>query len=91
MIEASFVKQYGIRIRDVDMSYSEFVGLLGGLMHDTPLGNVVAIRSETDLKKINKFTPSQRKIYYDWIARKGNGLSALNAMQATFKKEFSKK
>lgn len=39
-------------------------------MPDTPLGQIVAIRSEKDAKIIQEFTESQRKIYDDWHNRK---------------------
>lgn len=38
-------------------------------MSDTPLGQIVAIRSETDADIISKFTDNQRKIYNDWVRR----------------------
>lgn len=44
------------------MSWSEFASLLSGIMHDTPLGQIVTIRSEKDPKIIKKFTKEQREI-----------------------------
>ena len=38
-------------------------------MPDTPLGQIVAIRSETDAEIISNFTESQRKIYDEWAKR----------------------
>ena len=49
------------------MSWGEFCSLLSGLMPDTPLGQIVGIRSEKDPKKIKNFTKEQRKIRNDWI------------------------
>lgn len=70
LIEASFAKQYGIRLRrEPDMTWAEFSALLSGLMPDTPLGEVVSIRSETDRKRIERFTPAQRRIYDEWAGR----------------------
>jgi hypothetical protein len=67
LIESSIAKQYGIRIRQhTDMPWDEFCTLIAGLMPDTPLGSIVAIRSEKDSKVIGKFTSEQRKIYSDW-------------------------
>lgn len=69
LIEASFAQQYGIRLRsEEDMSFDEFRTLLAGLNGDTPLGTVVQIRSERDRKRINQFTPAQRKIRSEWAA-----------------------
>ena len=71
LVESSFLKQYGIRIRQEDeMSWSEFCSLLSGLMADTPLGQVVAIRSEKDMKVIQKFSNEQKRIYNQWNSRK---------------------
>lgn len=71
LIEASFLKQYGIRLRqdDEDMSWAEFCSLLSGLMHDTPLGVIVGIRSEHDPKIIAKFTKEQKRIRQEWLYR----------------------
>lgn len=38
-------------------------------MPDTPLGQIVAIRSETDADVIRNFTDAQRKIRDDWARR----------------------
>ena len=48
------------------MKWDEFSSLLCGLMPDTPLGNVVSIRSETDREVISKYNSAQRKIYNEW-------------------------
>ncbi|MGH0053668.1 MAG: Gp15 family bacteriophage protein [Sphaerochaetaceae bacterium] len=67
LIESSLAKQYGIRIRQhTDMSWKEFRTLISGLMSDTPLGNIISIRAETDPKAIRGFTPTQRRIHSDW-------------------------
>ena len=70
LIEASFLKQYGIRLKTTELQYDEFLNLTSCLMPDTPLGQIVAIRSEKDAKVIQEFTDSQRKIYDDWHNRK---------------------
>ncbi|RED34672.1 bacteriophage Gp15 protein [Paenibacillus sp. VMFN-D1] len=71
MIEASLAKQYGIRIRShADMPWSEFCTLVAGFMPDTPLGSIVAIRSEKDAKIRKSFTGDQRRIYNEWRLRR---------------------
>lgn len=70
MIEASFLSQYGIRLKVTELQFDEFLNLTSCLMSDTPLGQIVAIRSETDADIISKFTDNQRKIYNDWVRRK---------------------
>jgi len=68
LIEASFAKQYGIRLRqEEDMSWSEFCTLLGGIMPETPLGRVASIRAEKDPKVLKEFTKDQKKIRNDWL------------------------
>mgnify|MGYP000924664032 CR=1 FL=1 len=67
LIEASLAKQYGIRIRQhSDMPWLEFCNLVGGIMPDTPLGQIIAIRSETDKKVIRKYNKVQKQIYNEW-------------------------
>jgi len=44
-IEASFAGQYGIRLSKEEIGVGEFLRLLSGLMPDTPLGQLVSIRS----------------------------------------------
>lgn len=71
LIEASLAKQYGIRIRtQADMPWSEFCTLVAGLMPDTPLGSIVAIRSEKDPKVRKGFSTDQKRIYNDWRLRR---------------------
>lgn len=70
LIEASFLKQYGIRLsHEPDMPWTEFCSLLSGLMHDTPLGQIVAIRAEEDKEALKRFTPEQRRIRSEWRRR----------------------
>lgn len=52
------------------MSWDEFCTLLSGIKPDTPLGNIVSIRSETDKNVLKHFTPQQKKIRSDWQRRK---------------------
>lgn len=98
LIESSFLKQYGIRIRqDDNMSYSEFLSLLSGIMPDTPLGQIVTIRSETDQKVIAKYTKEQKRIRRDWILRRNRKLKEnpraysdyWKKMQASLKAAYS--
>lgn len=69
LIEASFLSQYGIRLKTTELQFDEFLNLTSCLMPETPLGNVVAIRSEKDAEVISKFTDSQKKIHRDWANR----------------------
>ena len=77
LIDASFAKQYGIRLRnEPDMSWSEFTTLLAGIMPETPLGQVVSIRSEDDKETLKHFTPDQHRIRNEWRNRRARELVA---------------
>lgn len=71
LIVSSFQSQYGIRLsRDLSgMSWDEFCDLLAGLDSKTALGRIVSIRSEKDKDVLKHFTPEQRKIRSEWLAR----------------------
>ena len=78
LIIASFLSQYGLRIRTKEfetVSWDEFRALLSGIAPETPLGRIVAIRSETDKEIIKHFSKDQRRIYDDWRKRQGGKLS----------------
>ena len=67
LIEASFAQQYGIRLRrEEDMSWCEFTTLLAGLNEKTPLGRIVAIRSENDREVLKHFNAEQKRIRNEW-------------------------
>lgn len=80
------------------MSWSEFCSLLSGLMADTPLGQVVAIRAEKDMKVIKKFSKEQKRIFDQWKLgrakeRKKDKKAYMDywlKVQQEFKKAFSK-
>jgi len=76
LIEASFAKQYNIRIRQQynDMPWTEFATLLYGLMPDTPLGQIIQIRSETNPDIIKTFNREQLRIRNEWFKYKANKL-----------------
>lgn len=78
LIEASITAQYGIRLRKEynDISWAEVKNLIRGLSSDTPLGNIIAIRSENDKNTLKKFTPAQHKIRNDWRRKVADKKSA---------------
>lgn len=91
LIEASFAKQYGIRLRnEQDMTWSEFATLLSGLMPDTPLGQIISIRAEKDKEIIKRFTKDQKRIQSDWKRRQSKNVDkesyedAMNAFKNMF-------
>lgn len=68
MIVSSFAQQYGIRLHQEyeTISYQEYTQLLIGIGGDTPLGNIVQIRAETDPKKIKEFNTYEKRIHKEW-------------------------
>ncbi len=67
-IVSSFAQQYGIRLHNEydTISCQEFRQLLSNLNGDTPLGYVVQIRSEKNVKKIKEMTSQEKKIRFEW-------------------------
>lgn len=51
------------------MSWVEFTTLLAGLDETTPLGKIVAIRSENDKDILKRFTKDQHRIRNEWRMR----------------------
>lgn len=83
LIEASFATQYGIRLRqEEDMSWGEFITLLGGLNSKTPLGQIIAIRSENDKDILKHFTKEQHRIRNEWRSRHINKVIAMGKKEA---------
>lgn len=99
LIEASITAQYGIRLRKEfdDISWGEVKTLIQGLSSDTPLGNMVSIRSENDKNILKNFSPAQHKIRNDWRRKVANKkledetkLDAdMDRLQKMFEKMFS--
>lgn len=77
LIESSIATQYPFRLRKEikTMKWGELSSYISGLMHDTPLGNVVSIRSETDTEIIKKMTPEQKEIRNKWRNEQANKIS----------------
>lgn len=69
LIEASFLSQYGIRLKVTELQFDEFLNLTSCLMPESPLGQIVAIRAETDAEIIRNFTDAQKKVHDDWAKR----------------------
>lgn len=84
LIESSFAQQYGIRLRmEIEtMKWGEFSSLLSGLNGDTPLGNIVRIRSEKDPKTLKNFTESEKKIRSKWLNKNAKQVSREDYEQA---------
>lgn len=70
------------------MSWMEFCSLLSGIMHDTPLGRIVAIRSEKDPKVIKEFTKEEKEIRNKWLIRRNKELKKNKAAYNSYWKGF---
>lgn len=77
LITSSLKTQYGYSIRKEidDLSWGELSSDIAGLNGDTPLGNVVRIRSEKDPERIKNFSREEKRIRNEWLNR--------NAVQMT--------
>lgn len=84
---------------DDNMDWKEFCVLLSGIMPETPLGQVVSIRSEEDKEILKSFTPSQRQMRDDWRRKQNKDLidhlskqqkeAMINEVQQIMKNAFS--
>lgn len=63
------------------MTWQEFKTLLSGLGSDTPLGRIVAIRSEEDKEILKQFTTEQKRIRSEWKNRLAQNVEASDAEQ----------
>ena len=68
LIASSLKTQYGYSIRKEinTMSWAELCSDISGLMGETPLGNIVQIRSEDDKKRLKHFTQEQKNIRWKY-------------------------
>lgn len=67
LIEQSIAKQYGVLPSEQGaLKYSDWAKMVSGLMDDTPLGRVVAVRSEKDREMIRHMNKWQKQIRADW-------------------------
>lgn len=77
LIVSSFQTQYGIRLsRELKgMKWDEFRDLLSGLGPETPLGRIVAIRSEDDKKVLEHYSKEQHRIRNEWLSKRAKNVS----------------
>lgn len=84
--------QYGIRLAKEDITLPEFLRLLSGMMPDTPLGRLVAVRAETNAEVMKTFGATERRIRAQWLKFAGASLAHtqgdLQELQASLAKAF---
>lgn len=67
LITQSVAKQYKLLPSEQEkIHYSEWLLLVGGLMEDTPLGQVVLIRKENDPERLKHFSNYEKRIRNEW-------------------------
>ena len=78
-----------------ELPWAEWVRLVSGLMEDTPLGKLVAVRTERDPAVLRRMTPWQRKARREWnryLARRAGQVppdrKAQRALQAELARMF---
>lgn len=88
--------QYGVLpAAQGELPWEEWVRLVAGLMEDTPLGKLVAVRAERDPDLLRRMTPWQRKARREWnqfLARRAGRAQpdrkAQRALQAELARMF---
>lgn len=94
LIASSLKTQYGYSIRKEinNMDWAELCSDISGLMSETPLGNIVQIRSEDDRERLKNFTQDQKNIRWKYRMKMAQNVDqeevkkAIADLQRTFKK-----
>lgn len=60
----------GKNLYDESMDWVQFSALLAGIMPETPLGQIVSIRSEEDPRTLKNFTDEQHQVRNSWREKK---------------------
>lgn len=92
----SVAAQYGVLpAAQRELPWPEWERLVSGLMEDTPLGKLVAVRTERDPAALRRMMPWQRKARRDWnrfLARRAGQIrpdtGAQRALQAQLARLF---
>lgn len=80
LIASSLKTQYGYSIRKEisDLDWGELISDIAGLNGETPLGNIVRIRKETDPEALKRFTPEENRIRNEWLRKSVSQISEEN-------------
>lgn len=80
LIASSLKTQYGYSIRKEisDLDWGELISDIAGLNGETPLGNIVRIRKETDPETLKRFTPEENRIRNEWLRKSASQISEEN-------------
>lgn len=92
LIASSLKTQYGYSIRKEinNMDWAELCSDISGLMGDTPLGNIVQIRSEDDKEVLKNFTQEQKNIRWKYRMKMAQNIDKekYKKVIASFQKAF---
>lgn len=71
LIEASLAQQYGLRVRKEinNLTWGELSSYIEGINSDTPLGQIISIRSENNKEKLKNFTSEQHRIRNEYRSK----------------------
>nr|DAQ65721.1 MAG TPA: hypothetical protein [Caudoviricetes sp.] len=80
LVEASLAQQYGLRIRKEikNLTWGELSSYIEGINSDTPLGQIISIRSENDRDKLKNFTQEQHKIRNEYRSKMNKKVSKIS-------------
>lgn len=70
------------------MSWGEFSTLLAGIMPETPLGQIVSIRSENDKEALKHFAPAQHRIRNEWRSRQAKQMGSNREQAEAMVRQF---
>lgn len=79
-----------------ELPYSDWIMLVSGIMEDTPLGQIVSIRKESDKDRIKHFTRYEHKIRNEWRSfragqkKKADTEKSIAALEDMFRNMFGK-
>lgn len=84
LIASSLKTQYGYSIRkEIDnLSWGELSSDIAGLNGDTPLGNIIRIRSEKNPNTLKNFSREELRIRSEWLNKTAMQVSKENYAQA---------
>ena len=80
LVEGSLAQQYGLRIRKEikNLTWGELSSYIEGINSDTPLGQIISIRSENDRDKLKNFTQEQHKIRNEYRSKMNKKVSKIS-------------
>jgi len=80
-----------------ELKYTDWAKLVSGLMHDTPLGHIVEIRTQKDKNVLKQYGAYEKRIRSDWqkfLRTKSKGqadiMGDISFLQAGLKASFGK-